>query len=111
VRTNKQHKHPLQLPMETLVRHPAAEEAHSHQEVVGAVHQEAVGEAQKPVGAGRTPHTQHTAFAPDAIPFVVVGRQLAFLRVRSGRLRGGLRLGLLRGLLGLRLGRWRDLSG
>jgi hypothetical protein len=74
VRTNKQHKHQPQLPMETLVRRPAVGEVHSHQEVVGAVHQEAVGEGQKPVGEGHTPHTQHTAFAPDAIPFVVVER-------------------------------------
>jgi len=67
--------HPLQLPMESLVRrHPAAGEARSHRGEEGAAHQEAVGEAQKPVGAGRTPHTQHTAFVPGAIPFVVVGR-------------------------------------
>ena len=104
-RTNKLRMHPPRVLMEIRVHHLGVVEGHSHLEVVGAAHQVAVEEVQMRVGAEHTLHMRRTASARGAVPFAVVGLSLPSLRARIGRLRGDLRSGLWRALLGFRLGR------
>jgi hypothetical protein len=105
MRTNRQRMHPPRLPTGILVRHLVAGEEHSHPGVVGVALREAVEAAQKTVGAEHTQHMPHIASALGAVPFAVVVRPTASLRVRTERPLVDLRSGLWHVLLGLRLAR------